>query len=502
MPLPTVLIPCQALLPLDGSAGIPIKSSTLELGASVTRLVSAPCNAVSGVPDANAPQRPPSTLARARPMLTPRCHPRRRQAPSQTKRRSPRWKRLTSTRAMSNNVVCASLVAVLFCGILYTTHELNVARKNASRLEEKLALSNAYGSKRRLGEKQGTTNAKGCKSEPSVRLPWSSDQQRKALVAMGTIPPRDQLQPYGTVSKALCSPDYPAAAPSYNTANQTCLAAAGKHAIDPRTTSRESQQSVLVNGKVLSVDDIVYGYEILFQRRSMHSVITFMGVGMQQCPNDAIVISDLLWRVRPRLVIELGTSGGGSALFYSRVMQGYDPEAKVVTIDPATPGQIDGIPLKNWNAFEMNRFCPHCTAAKDSPLWDKSVTFLRMIPASDAAVEIVSKVAQEVKSQGFPILVIEDSDHRYEHVRDNIATYAKFVTPGSYVVAQDTRYARGHGEGAARAVTEFLKAGRHGQKFVRDRRPEYLLFTQHSAGYLRRLEKNEKPDPYWDERPV
>ena len=43
------------------------------------------------------------------------------------------------------------------------------------------------------------------------------------------------------------------------------------------------------------------GYEILFERRHMYSQITFDGVGLQQDPNDALVIADLLWRVRPRL---------------------------------------------------------------------------------------------------------------------------------------------------------------------------------------------------------
>jgi len=42
---------------------------------------------------------------------------------------------------------------------------------------------------------------------------------------------------------------------------------------------------------------------------------------MQQTPNDAFVIADMLWRIRPDLVIELGTSGGGSAHFFAHVME-------------------------------------------------------------------------------------------------------------------------------------------------------------------------------------
>jgi cephalosporin hydroxylase len=49
-----------------------------------------------------------------------------------------------------------------------------------------------------------------------------------------------------------------------------------------------------------------------------------------------LAIADLLWRMRPDLVIELGTSGGGSAAFYGHVMKEYNPKARLLTIDPAS----------------------------------------------------------------------------------------------------------------------------------------------------------------------
>jgi cephalosporin hydroxylase len=69
--------------------------------------------------------------------------------------------------------------------------------------------------------------------------------------------------------------------------------------------------------------------EKLFEMREMHSTVTFMGIAMQQDPSDALAIADLLWRVKPRLLIELGSSSGGGSLFYARVMRGYDPQARV-----------------------------------------------------------------------------------------------------------------------------------------------------------------------------
>ena len=70
-----------------------------------------------------------------------------------------------------------------------------------------------------------------------------------------------------------------------------------------------------------------------------------MGVSNQQDPLDAIAIADMLWRVQPDLVIELGTSGGGSAFYYSHIMERYNPSARLLTIDPAA-GPWDGTPLQ------------------------------------------------------------------------------------------------------------------------------------------------------------
>ena len=66
---------------------------------------------------------------------------------------------------------------------------------------------------------------------------------------------------------------------------------------------------------------------------------------------------------------------------------------------------------------------------------------------------------------------------------------AHLVTPGSYMIVQDTR--GGRYSGPTRAVAELLS--RRPREFVRDRRPEYFLFSQHTGGFLRRLKPGEQP---------
>lgn len=217
---------------------------------------------------------------------------------------------------------------------------------------------------------------------------------------------------------------------------------------------------------------------------------------MQQDPNDAFVISDLLWRVRPRLLIELGTSGGGGALFYARSMLGYDPRARVITIDPANgAAELDGTPLRNWNQINMDTFCPHCEMPKDSIIFKKAVTFIRKLPVS--ALDDVKRILARRIYKDYPVMVIEDSNHQYSVVKENLRAFADVVSPGAYFIVQDTRTGRQPvGRGPTKAIREFLQTS---QGFVRDRRPEYLLFSQHSGGFLRKLRVGESPDQHWDE---
>ena len=52
-----------------------------------------------------------------------------------------------------------------------------------------------------------------------------------------------------------------------------------------------------------------------------------------QSVTDSATLHELLWSVQPALFIEIGTFCGGSAIFFARTMQGYNPKARVITID-------------------------------------------------------------------------------------------------------------------------------------------------------------------------
>lgn len=225
------------------------------------------------------------------------------------------------------------------------------------------------GARRRLSEREQRP-----RPQPAARLPWGPDDRNKALQALKM---RHQALHTMLRNAHCCAPaaswDTSYIDHGYASANgckrrdAQCVAAHGSadaisSLVAPNTSLAPFRSAMLsVNGRFLALDDILFGYEIMHESFGMFSTTSFLGVALQQDPLDAFAIGDLLWRVRPRLLIELGTSGGGSALYYAHVMAAYDPHATVLTIDPARGGMA-GVPLRNWNHAQIAAFCPHWQA--------------------------------------------------------------------------------------------------------------------------------------------
>ena len=70
----------------------------------------------------------------------------------------------------------------------------------------------------------------------------------------------------------------------------------------------------------LSVDDVVYGYDQLYEHNQLWAQQRFMGVQCQQDPMDAWVLQEILFDTQPDLLIETGTQNGGGALMYATLM--------------------------------------------------------------------------------------------------------------------------------------------------------------------------------------
>lgn len=230
---------------------------------------------------------------------------------------------------------------------------------------------------------------------------------------------------------------------------------------------------------IVSVDDIAQGYQQLFEHTGAFSYTNFLGVPLQQDPSDAFAIMDLIWRLKPDLLIEMGTGGGGSAFFYASIMSAYSSDAHIITMDPKR--DVD------WNEQRVNKVCPHCTSARSTNLWKNSgmIHFFKELPAN-MLKEVDAKIAMWKPKV---VLVMDDSNHLTDVVYDNIRLYHKYVTPGSYLIVQDMKLSRllpaEDQASPQHAVKKFLEST-DGKGFEIDRSYEYYLYTQHARGFLKK----------------
>lgn len=241
-----------------------------------------------------------------------------------------------------------------------------------------------------------------------------------------------------------------------------------------------ASHTALARGTDCPIDAALFAYDRAYEKDKLWARQRFMGVQCQQNPVDAWVLQEILFDARPQLLIETGTQNGGGALYYAALMHLYDPDTRVLTID-ARPVE------ETKERYAVPGLCARlgCRNASDTPLWGRHVEFVR----GEATAPSVFARARRAADDAHSVMVVLDSSHAREHVARELALYAQLVTPGQYLVVQDTKLDRLRGRpGPKAAARDFLRPGGWGSgRFVADRAREYLLYTQHAEGYLRRL---------------
>ena len=237
-----------------------------------------------------------------------------------------------------------------------------------------------------------------------------------------------------------------------------------------------------LSGKPQSVsfDQILFGYDLIFENLALFTHAKWFGVSIQQNPTDAFALQQTIWDLKPDLLIEIGTNTGGSAIFYASIMKEYNDDALVLTIDPKDPGE-------DW-AESVNHGCSTCLDVRCNSIWNsKHVKFIEGMSTDEKVLQQVNKVFEGKKV----VMVMQDGSHQYEDVMNDLILYDKFVTSGSYLIVQDTKMTRiyeptttnGY---ALRAVEKFLST-QGKDRFVIDKQFEHGLYSQHHNGWLRKL---------------
>ena len=190
--------------------------------------------------------------------------------------------------------------------------------------------------------------------------------------------------------------------------------------------------------------------------RGLHSQTFYHGIETHKCPLDLWIFQEILHEVRPELVIELGTYLGGTTLFVAHQLElfGHGQMLSVDCRDLPRP--------------------PHPR--------------IEYLLGETQSASVLDRVRQHVSTMTGPVLVIHDADHRYSECLADLNVYGPLVTPGCYLIVEDTNV-NGHpvlvdwGPGPWEAVDTFLSTHR---EFSRDPHREKFMLTYNPGGYLRR----------------
>lgn len=139
---------------------------------------------------------------------------------------------------------------------------------------------------------------------------------------------------------------------------------------------------------------------------------SWMGRPIIQLPEDMVRTQEVLYRVKPDVIVETGVAHGGSLIFYASLCKAMGR------------GRIIGVDIEirshNRKAIEAHELAGALT----------------LIEGSSVEASVVSRVKSLIRPDE-TVLVILDSNHSKQHVLAELEAYHPLVTPGSYIVATD-----------------------------------------------------------------
>ena len=184
---------------------------------------------------------------------------------------------------------------------------------------------------------------------------------------------------------------------------------------------------------------------------------SYWGIKTLKCPLDFWIYHEILYKIKPDLLIEIGNLYGGSALSYAHIF------------DNLQNGTVLGIDIDHKNIADAVRA-------------HKRINLIE----SDASL-CIEQVSQFVKDD-MKVLVIEDSSHEYDNTLKLLERYSKFVTRNSYYIVEDTICHHGLDVGPKpgpfEAVQDFMN---NNNDFMIDKDCENFGITWNPNGYLKRI---------------
>lgn len=198
---------------------------------------------------------------------------------------------------------------------------------------------------------------------------------------------------------------------------------------------------------------------------------SWMGRPIIKYPTDIIAAQEVIWKLKPDLIIETGIAHGGSIIFSASMLE------------LLGGGEVVGVDIE---------IRPHNRKAIESHPLFKRIIILEGSSTDPAIIEQVRELAVNKER----VMVFLDSSHTHEHVLDELRLYSPLVTVGSYLILPDTLieyFPKGYyadrpwdvGNNTQTALRQFLDEN---DSFEVDRELcNKLLITEGIDAYLRRI---------------
>jgi cephalosporin hydroxylase len=231
---------------------------------------------------------------------------------------------------------------------------------------------------------------------------------------------------------------------------------------------KERIESYKSNDPLLKMTD---AYIKTLSRIRYSANFSWLGRPIIQIPQDLMALQDIIWSVKPDVIIETGIAHGGSLIFYASMLE-LSGKGRVIGID---------IDIRAHNRVEIEKH----------PMFKR----ITMIEGSSVSPEVIDRV-RTLTMGAKAVLVCLDSNHTHDHVLRELELYAPLVTAGSYCVVFDTGIEDlpadafldrpwGPGNSPKTAVYAFLKTH---DEFVVDKDIEArILLTAAPDGYLKKI---------------
>lgn len=235
---------------------------------------------------------------------------------------------------------------------------------------------------------------------------------------------------------------------------------------------KEREERIESNGQNKELKKAAEQFNTASNKAQYSYNFSWMGRPIIQYPQDMIAMQEIVWQIKPDLIIETGIAHGGSLIYYASLLE-LIGNGEVLGID---------IDIRKHNREEIQKH----------PMF-KRIKMIEGSSIDESTMEMVKKYAEGKKR----IIVCLDSNHTHDHVLKELELYSPFVSLDSYIIVFDTiveflpegyfKHQRpwGIGNNPLTSVNAFLQKNKN---FIIDTAIDNkLLISVAPSGYLKRI---------------